>query len=225
MKNVANQFNKVSKEYDSQRKSLIPVFDDFYKIAINSIKIKNLNPNVLEIGTGTGLFTEIFLEKYPNAKMDLVDIAEDMMDIAKERFKENKNLNFYLENIVEFKPKKNKQYDAVISSLAIHHLTDTEKEQLYKNIGEWIVPNGIFVNAEMIAGETEYLNKMYEDWQVQVAIDSGLEKSEIEKALERMNLDIKAPVSKQLKWLENAGFSHVDCIYKTYSLGVIWAKK
>jgi len=225
MKNVANQFNKIAKEYDSQRKSLIPVFDDFYGIAIDSIQIENSSPYVLEIGTGTGLFTEMFLEKYPNARMDLVDIAEDMLNIAKERLKEYKNLNFHLENIMEFEPNENKQYDAIISSLAIHHLEDKDKEPLYNKIGEWIKPNGTFVNAEMIAGETEYLNKMYEDWQIQIAMNSGLDEEGKQKALDRINLDIVAPTSKQLSWLENAGFSHVDCIYKAYSLGVLWAKK
>ena len=225
MKNVANQFNKIAKEYDSQRKSLIPFFDDFYQIAIESIQIENPSPHILEIGIGTGLFTEMFLEKYPNAKMDLVDIAEDMLNIAKERFKGNKNLNFHIKNIMDFKPDKNKKYDAVISSLAIHHLANTEKKQLYEKIGEWTTSNGIFINAEMIAGETEYLNKMYENWQTKVAIESGLDKEEIEKGLERMSLDIKVPVTKQLKWLKAGGFSHVDCIYKVYSFGVIWAKK
>jgi tRNA (cmo5U34)-methyltransferase len=225
MKNVANQFNEIAKTYDSQRKNLIPVFDDFYGIAIDSIKIDNSQPNVLEIGTGTGLFTEMFIKKYPNARMDLVDIAEDMLNIAKERFKVNKNLNFYFENIIEFEPKQNKQYDAIISSLAIHHLPDDEKKELYKKIAKWIKPEGIFVNAEMIAGETEYLNKMYEDWQIQLALNAGLDEEGKKKALKRMDLDIKAPVSEQLNWLENAGFSHVDCIYKAYCLGVLWAKK
>jgi tRNA (cmo5U34)-methyltransferase len=225
MKKVANQFNKIAEKYDSQRKSLIPVFDDFYGIATSSIQLENPIPHVLEIGTGTGLFTEMFLEKYPNAKMDLVDIAQDMLNIAKERLNGNKNLNFYLKNIANFEPKENKQYDAIITSLAIHHLPDKKKEQLYNKIGEWLKPNGIFVNAEMIAGETEYLNKMYEDWELQLAINSGLDNEEIRKAIDRMNLDIKAQVSKQLTWLKNAGFSHADCIYKAYSLGVLWAKK
>jgi tRNA (cmo5U34)-methyltransferase len=167
----------------------------------------------------------MFLKKYPNAMMDLVDIAEDMLDIAKDRFSQNNNLNFFLKNIMEFEVEEDKQYDAIISSLAIHHLSDLEKEQLYNKIWEWLKPEGIFVNAEMIAGETEYLNKMYEDWGIQVAKDAGLDDDEVKKALERMKLDIKAPVSKQLNWLKNAGFSHVDCIYKAYSFGVLWAKK
>jgi tRNA (cmo5U34)-methyltransferase len=225
MKKVANAFNKIAKNYDSQRKELIPLFDDFYKIAIDSIQIKDNNPHVLEIGTGTGLLTETFLKSYPNAKMDLVDLAEDMLNIAKARFKENKNLNFHKINIMDFEPKENNRYDAIISSLAIHHLANYEKEELYNRIAKWIKPNGIFVNAEMIAGETEYLNKMYEDWGIKIGEDSGLGSEEKQKAVERLDLDIKVPISKQLKWLENAGFSHVDCIYKLYSFGILWAKK
>ncbi|RBQ22984.1 hypothetical protein ALNOE001_12490 [Candidatus Methanobinarius endosymbioticus] len=57
--------------------------------------MKNQPPCILQIGTGTEIFTEMFLEKYPNAKMDLVDISEEMFDIAKKRFEGNENLNFY----------------------------------------------------------------------------------------------------------------------------------
>lgn len=222
---MSKQFNKIAKKYDSQRRELIPVFDDFYSISIDSIKLENSNPYVLEIGTGTGIFTEMFLKKYPNAKMDLVDISEDMLDIAKSRFKGNKNLNFYLKNIINFQPEENKQYDAIISSLAIHHLPNEEKIELYNKIGEWVKPKGIFVNAEMIAGETDYLEKMYEDWQIELATKSSLERGEKQKAFERMHLDMKVPVNKQLKWLKKSGFSHVDCIYKAYCFGVLWAKR
>ena len=130
--NVANEFNKIAKDYDNQRKKLIPVFDDFYEIAIESIEITTEKPKVLEIGAGTGLFSQIFLNKFPNAKMDLVDLALDMLNIAKERFSTNTNLNFYLEDIFDFSPKK--QYDLVISSLTIHHLEIDDQETLYIDI-------------------------------------------------------------------------------------------
>ena len=225
MKNVANQFNKIAEKYDSQRKDLIPDFDEFYKTAIDSIHLKNSNPIVLEIGTGTGLLTKMFLEKYPNANMDLVDIAEDMLNIAKERLKGNKNLNFHLENIMKFNPKEKKKYDAIISSLAIHHLPDLEKQELYKKIGKWIKTDGIFVNAEIIAGETEYLEKMYQEKDIEILEKANLDSENKKRALDRLNLDIRSPASLQLKWLKNAGFSHFDCIYKNYSFGILWAKK
>jgi len=225
MEDVVTQFNKIAKDYDSQRKELIPVFDDFYGFTIDSIELEDPIPNILEIGTGTGLLTEMFLEKYPNARMDLVDVSEEMLNIAKERFSGNTNLKFHTKNIMDFTPEEGKQYDGIISSLAIHHLSLEEKEELYNKIGEWIKPGGIFVNAEMIAAETKYLDKIYQKKQIEMALNAGLDEEGKAKAMERMHLDLKVPVSMQLKWLENAGFSHVDCVYKAYCFGVLWAKK
>ena len=34
---VVNKFNQKAKEYDSERRALIPCFDDFYGVAIDCI--------------------------------------------------------------------------------------------------------------------------------------------------------------------------------------------
>ena len=221
--NVANEFNKVAKDYDNQRKKLIPVFDDFYEIAIESAEANTKTPNVLEIGAGTGLFSKMFLNKFPDGKIDLVDLAENMLSIAKERFSDNSNLNFFLEDILNFSP--NKKYDLVISSLAIHHLEIDDQEKLYNKIFNWLKKDGIFVNAEMIAGKNEFSNNIYEEWIIKKAKDNGLDDEAKLAAIERLKLDKKVPINTHLKWLENAGFSNVDCLYKAYCFGVLWAKK
>jgi tRNA (cmo5U34)-methyltransferase len=221
--NVANQFNKVAKNYDNQRKKLIPVFNEFYGIAIESIEITTKKLKVLEIGAGTGLFSEMFLNKFPEAKMDLIDLSENMLNIAKERFSNNPNLNFFLIDILDFSP--NEKYDAVISSLAIHHLKIDDQMKLYNKIFNWLRIDGIFVNAEMIAGESEFLNNIYEKWIIEKAKNNDLDDKAKSAAIERLKLDKKAPTSNHLKWLDDAGFSHVDCLYKAYCFGVLWAKK
>ena len=221
--NVANEFNKIAKDYDNQRKKLIPVFDDFYQIATQSIEINSKTPKVLEIGTGTGLFSQIFLNKFPEAKMDLVDLAQDMLNIAKERFSNYSNLNFFIEDILDFSP--DEKYDVVISSLAIHHLEVENQEKLYYKIFSWLKNGGIFLNAEMIAGENEFLNNIYEKWIIEKANETDLDEKAKHAAIERLKLDKKVPISTQLKWLKNAGFSHFDCLYKAYCFGVLWAKK
>jgi len=221
--NVANEFNKIAKDYDNQRKKLIPVFDDFYGTSIESIEINTKKPKVLEIGAGTGLFSQMFLNKFPEAEMDLVDLARDMLNLAKERFSNNFKLNFFNENILDFSPNEN--YDVVISSLAIHHLEIGEQELLYSKIFNWLKNGGIFVNSEMIAGENEFLDNMYEKWIIEKANNSDLDEKAKHGAIERLKLDKKVPISTHLKWLENTGFSHFDCLYKAYCFGVLWAKK
>ncbi len=220
---VAKQFNKIAEDYDNQRKELIPVFDDFYGMAIESIEIDAKKPKVLEIGPGTGLFSEMFLEKFPDAEMDLVDLAENMLNIAKQRFSDKTNLNFILKDILDFSP--DEKYDAVISSLAIHHLEPDDQKKLYERIFHWLKDDGIFVNAEMIAGESEFSNDMYERWTIKKTKENNLDDEAKDAAIERLKLDMKSPISTHFKWLKDAGFSNIDCIYKAYYFGVLWAKK
>lgn len=35
--------------------------------------------------------------------------------------------------------------------------------------------------------------------------------------------DQRAPVARQLSWLHEAGFQHVDCLFKEYSFAVLVA--
>ena len=68
---VVNKFNQKAKEYDSERRALIPCFDDFYGIAIDCIDFKGDNPKVLDLGAGTGILSQFLLEKYPNAEIEV----------------------------------------------------------------------------------------------------------------------------------------------------------
>ena len=83
---VVNKFNQKAKEYDSERRALIPCFDDFYGIAIDCIDFKGDNPKVLDLGAGTGILSQFLLEKYPNAEIVLIDLAEEMLKEAEKRF-------------------------------------------------------------------------------------------------------------------------------------------
>ena len=47
---VVNKFNQKAKEYDSERRALIPCFDDFYGVTIDCIDFKGDNPKVLDLG-------------------------------------------------------------------------------------------------------------------------------------------------------------------------------
>ena len=56
--------------------------------------------------------------------------------------------------------------------------------------------------------------------------NSGLSREEIASAYERVEqLDIRTPLSIQLRWLEEIGFVEVDCLYKYYDFSVLWALK
>ena len=87
------------------------------KVAKNLITLlpKIKNPRVLEIGCGTGFFTELVLKKYPDGIVDATDISANMINLCRKKFKKC-NLRFF-EMDGENPKKIYDSYDLVISSM------------------------------------------------------------------------------------------------------------
>lgn len=129
-----------------QRKELIPLIDIFYGTTVELVKINNESGKILDLGAGTGLLTEWVIKKYPKAEYKLVDIADEMLEIAKERFNGFDNVNFEVEDYRG--GISGGKYEAIISSMSIHHLDSNEKNGLYKNIFNELKDGGVFINAD-----------------------------------------------------------------------------
>lgn len=218
---VVNKFNQKAKEYDSERRVLIPCFDDFYGVAIDCIDFKGDNPKVLNLGAGTGILSQFLLEKYPNAEIVLIDLAEEMLKEAEKRFEGNDNISFICDDCIthEF----NTKFDIIISSLSIHHLTGMEKNVLIEKYYDLLNDGGNFVNADQVLNP----NKCVEDYFKSKLDEHTGEISEkaYGEAKIRRTYDKPSSVDFQLECLKNAGFDHVGIPYKYYVFAVFWAKK
>lgn len=220
---VKKQFNDNASQYDSQRKKLVPCFDDFYSIAVSLAETNNVKPDILDIGAGTGLLSSFILKKIPNANLTLIDISEKMIEVAKSRFKDKPNVTYIIDDYT--KCQYDKKYDIIVSSLSIHHLTKKEKKQLYISIYSILNPKGVFINADQILGSTPFIETLYKnDWKFKVE-NSGLSKEEIHSAYERTKLDKMDTLEDQLNWLKDIGFLDVDCVYKYYNFVVLFGRK
>lgn len=60
---IKEQFDNISEKYDKQRKQLLPCFDDYYSIPLNVLDFDGESPSILDIGSGTGLFSAIVLQR------------------------------------------------------------------------------------------------------------------------------------------------------------------
>ena len=222
-KTLKEKFNEVAEHYDHQRESLIPCFHDLYNITVNLAQWKNPDPKILDIGAGTGLLTKFLFEKYPEAEFTLIDMSEEMLKVAKNRFRSAKNFKYIVADYTthDF----NGSFDLAVSSLSIHHLEDNDKEKLYKKIYNALNPGGIFLNADQVIGPTKNLDNSYQINWMELLNNSDLSKSEKTSALERMKFDKPATLEDNLKWLKNCGFEDVDIYYKYYNFCIFYAKK
>lgn len=223
MSEIQKKFDDISKKYDEQRRKLIPCFDDFYGVLVSVASVNTENPKILDIGAGTGLLSAFLMKRYPKASFTLVDISEKMLDIAKDRFRGNLNVEFIVADYSKFSFIK--KYDMVVSALSIHHLEDKEKKDIYKKSYSLLKQNGIIINADQVYGETPFIENLNKRVWRHYIENSGLSKEEILAGYERIKLDKESTLDQQINWLKEVGFCDVSCIYKYYHFAVMFGRK
>ena len=220
---VAKIFNSAAEKYDMQRNELIPLMKIFYGTAVELTNINNTNGKILDLGAGTGLLTEWIIKKYPKAEYTLVDIADGMLDVAKERFKGLNNVSFKVEDYRN--GISGGKYEAIISSMSIHHLDSNEKKELFKSIFNSLEEGGILVNADQVKGEDDESEGIVKGYQLSYIENCSLSREEKDKTYDRIKLDKMDKMSVQINMLKEAGFKSVDIYYKYYNYVVFRAEK
>lgn len=220
---LKEKFDENAEKYDKIRKLIIPCFDDLYNITRNLANSKKENPNILDLGAGTGLLTKYLFEKYQKAEFTLIDISEEMLKVAKSRFKTHDNLKYVAADYCEYD--FNDSFDIIVSSLSIHHLEDEYKKKLYKKVYDSLNNGGIFLNADQVIGPTPNIDKSYQENWIRKINKNNFTGPEKDTAIERMEFDKPATLENNLKWLKNCGFEDVDVYYKYYNFVIFYAKK
>lgn len=86
---VGALFDDAAASYDRARRQLVPCFDDFYGAAVGSIPYEWDDAiRVLDLGAGTGLLSDLVARAFPRARITLVDVSPEMLDVAQRRFAE-----------------------------------------------------------------------------------------------------------------------------------------
>ena len=221
---IERQFNLVAKEYDSNRRKFIPCFDSFYKNTTEFITSNIEEPEqIVDLGAGTGLLTYFWYQQFPGSKYMLVDIADEMLDVARKRFDGIENISYQTGNYIDKFP--GIVFDTVISALSIHHLEDKDKKKLFARIYDGLPDGGLFVNYDQFcAGQTEMDCWFNSFWESQLA-NSGLTDKDMELWKERRKLDRECTVGQEMDMLKDCRFKIVKCVYSCQKFSVIVAVK
>jgi len=162
---------------------------------------------ILDLGTGDGRLVGLLKIDRPQVQSVAIDFSPTMLAAVRQRFADDPTVEIIAHNLDETLPSLG-QFDAVVSSFAIHHLTHDRKRSLYEEIFSLLVPGGIFCNLEHVASPTQNLHDRFRQ-----AIGIADEPDDPSNIL----LDVET----QLKWLREIGFTDVDCYWKWLELALL----
>ena len=163
---------------------------------------------ILDLGCGDGRLSALVLAAYPESTAICVDMSPAMLDAVTERFADDDRVTIATHDLEQPLPFAG-PFDAVISSLAIHHVDDERKQSLYAEIAALLTPGGVFANLEIVRSPTQALHDQWRD----------------EMGAQDDPSDRLAPMEPQLAWLRDAGLQDVDCIWKWRALALMRGTK
>lgn len=222
---TADAFNATASEYISERAKLIPGFDVLYGSAIDLLRDWDCpkHPKILDLGAGTGLFSGMVARELPEGNVTLLDGSPKMLDEARVALQPQERFSFQVGDMAQ--ADLGLGWDLVISSLAIHHLSDKDKRILFSRVYRCLQAGGLFINIEQVSGPDHRTNQRYSRiWQRDIRNNGATEK-QITNAEKRMKFDKCAPLVDQLDWMRAAGFQSVDCSVKVWRFAVMHGSK
>jgi SAM-dependent methyltransferase len=160
---------------------------------------------ILDLGSGGGRLLSLVKAARPAASFVALDFSPAMLETLGILFAAESSVTIVAHDLDEALPAMG-QFDAVVSSFAIHHLIHARKRSLYQEIFELLVPGCVFCNLEHVASPSPRLHKDFLE-----AI--GYPEEDPSNKL----LDVET----QLAWLQEIGFEDVDCHWKWRELALL----
>ncbi len=194
---LGGQFQFDPETYLDEIRADIPVYDRLQEelVAASGPDVQR----ILELGTGTGETTRRLLARHSGAHVVGVDESEAMLLSARAALPAER-VELRVARLQD--PLPEGSFDLVASALAVHHLADGEKQELFSRIAAVLGPGGRFVLADVVVPE--------DPADAVAPLTPGF--------------DRPSPLAEQLEWLRDSGLD-ARVTFSERDLAVIAASK
>jgi tRNA (cmo5U34)-methyltransferase len=156
-------------------------------------------PRVLDVGTGPGVLAVAVLRAVPASRVVCHDFSLPMLERARSELAwAGERAGFHASDLAagDWAAGLAGPFDAVVSSYAIHNLRAADAiRSVYADIARLLAPGGCFLLLDMVETPGPQADRLY-----------GVRR--------RWDDRVPSTLTAQLGWLEDAGLTEVDCIWK-----------
>jgi tRNA (cmo5U34)-methyltransferase len=200
--------------YDVEIRRFIPDYDDMLATGVELLAaLAPPTARVLDLGGGTGALSAAVLAGLPEARVTVLDVDRDMLGEARRRLARfGDRVELREASFLDPLPAA----DAVVASLALHHVHDLgAKTDLYRAIHEALTPGGVFLNLDAAITEGPRLNALvFRRWAARMA-EHGITEDEARGHFAAWaDEDRYFPLDEELAALRRAGFAEVECFWR-----------
>ena len=157
--NHDEEANGYDSDVRNERDPIRAAYHDVLAWVIREARVDS-SSRVLELGSGTGNLSCLIPQC---SELVCVDLSEQMEVIARSKLGYIPNRRFIKADILDVFDYEHAPFDSVISTYAVHHLTDDEKRLLFAKVFASLVPGGRAVFGDlMLQSQEEKLSKIQE---------------------------------------------------------------
>ena len=200
--------------YDVAIRRFIPYYDDMLATGVELLA-SSAPPgaHILDLGGGTGALSAAVLGALPEARVTLLDVDRAMLGAARRRLARfGDRVELRAASFLDPLPAA----DAVMASLALHHVHDLgAKTDVYRAIHDALTPGGAFVNLDAAVSEGTRLRALtFRRWAAGMA-EHGITEAEARGHFAAWaDEDRYFPLDEELAALRRAGFAEVECFWR-----------
>ena len=217
-----------STEYDSNIIKTIPYYENFHIESIDLIKSYGGKQETwIDIGGGTGTLIQKARQSFKDTKFILCDTSESMIEIAKGKLGNDKNVDF-ISNCTSQDLDKfiHEKVDIITAIQVNHYLNRNNRKKATQNAFNFLNDGGIYITFENIkplseTGITTGLNR-WGNYQ----LSHGREKEVVEDHKSRFDTEyFPITILEHLELLKNVGFNNSEVFWVSHMQAGFYAIK
>jgi putative AdoMet-dependent methyltransferase len=158
--NHNDEANGYDNDVQNEKDPIRAAYPDVLGWVIREARI-NSSSRVLELGSGTGNLSCLI---HQCGELVCVDLSEQMEVIARSKLGHISNRRFIKADILDVFDYERAPFDSVISTYAVHHLTDDEKRLLFSKVFTSLVPGGRAVFGDLMLRNQEEKPSKIQDY-------------------------------------------------------------